>query len=122
MLRALGRDALFIKETRIDAIHGVVNLMDAALEAGPEIGVPTLLLYGERDQVVPAEPTFQFWRSLPAAAAAARRLAYYTEGWHLLLRDLQAEVVIADAAASYDARRVGKEWDGTVRSRWRRLH
>src|SRR3546814_14828012 len=32
MLRALGRDPLFIKETRVDAIHGVVNLMDARSE------------------------------------------------------------------------------------------
>jgi alpha-beta hydrolase superfamily lysophospholipase len=99
MLRALGRDPLFIKETRVDAIYGLVNLMDAALQAGPEVETPALLLYGERDEVVPAEPTFQFWRSLPPEAAARQRFAYYAEGWHMLLRDLQAEVVIEDLAA-----------------------
>jgi len=99
MLRGLGRDPLFIKETRLDAIYGVVDLMDAALQAAPKVGAPTLLLYGEQDQVVPAEPTFQFWRSLPAEAATRRRFAYYPEGWHMLLRDLQAGVVIADVAA-----------------------
>ena len=31
MLRALGRDPLVIKETRIDAIYGLTNLMEAAL-------------------------------------------------------------------------------------------
>lgn len=99
MLRALGRDPLFIKETRVDAVYGVVNLMDAALEAAPEIEAPMLLLYGARDQVVPPEPTFQFWRSLPPEAVAQRRFAYYPEGWHMLLRDLQAAVVVADVAA-----------------------
>jgi alpha-beta hydrolase superfamily lysophospholipase len=99
MLRALGRDPLFIKETRVDAIYGLVNLMDAALQAAPSIEARTLLLYGARDQVVPAEPIFQFWRSLPAEAAARQRFAFYAEGWHMLLRDLQAPVVIDDIAA-----------------------
>src|SRR3546814_3101606 len=99
MRRALGRDPLFIRETRMDSGYGVVNLMDAALAAAPEITVPTLLLYGAQDEVVPAEPTFQFWRSLPAEAAASRRFGYYPEGWHMLLRDLQADTVIADVAA-----------------------
>lgn len=99
MLRGLGRDPLFIKETRVDAVYGLVNLMDAALLAGPQLETDALLLYGERDQVVPAAPTFRFWRSLPTEAAGQRRFALYAEGWHMLLRDLQAEVVIEDAAA-----------------------
>src|SRR3546814_6119284 len=36
MLRALGRDPLFIKETRVDAIHGVVNMMEAELARSEE--------------------------------------------------------------------------------------
>lgn len=100
MLIALGRDPLFIKETRVDAVYGLANLMDAALRAGPQIDeTPILLLYGARDEVVPVEPTFQLWNSLPASTAAERRFAYYPEGWHMLLRDLQAEVVIGDIAA-----------------------
>ncbi|GAB4392629.1 MAG: alpha/beta hydrolase [Kiloniellaceae bacterium] len=99
MLRALGRDPLFIKETRVDAIYGLVNLMDAALQAGPEIRADALFLYGARDEVVPAEPTYQLWRSLPAESEARQRLALYPEGWHMLLRDLQAQVVIDDIAA-----------------------
>ncbi|WP_227010096.1 alpha/beta hydrolase [Pelagibius marinus] len=103
MLRALGRDPLFIKETRTDAIYGLVNLMDAALAAAPEVKTPTLLLYGEKDEVVPAEPVFAFWRHLPPEAETRtpgrRRFALYPEGWHMLLRDLQAQVVIDDIAA-----------------------
>jgi len=99
MLRALGRDPLFIKKTRVDAVYGLVNLMDAALAAAPEVETETLLLYGERDEVVPAEPTFAFWRGLPPAAAPRQRFALYANGWHMLLRDLQAQVVIDDIAA-----------------------
>jgi alpha-beta hydrolase superfamily lysophospholipase len=99
MLRALGRDPLFIKETRVDAIYGLVDLMDAALQAGPQIETDTLLLYGARDEVVPPEPTFDFWRSLPPDAAPRQRFAFYAEGWHMLLRDLQAQVVVDDIAA-----------------------
>lgn len=103
MLRALGRDPLFIKETRTDTIYGLVNLMDAALAAAPRVEAETLLLYGARDEVVPAEPTFRFWRDLPAAeeggADRRQRFALYPDGWHMLLRDLQARVVIDDIAA-----------------------
>ncbi len=103
MLRALGRDPLFIKETRTDAIYGLVNLMDAALAAAPEVEAPALLLYGEKDEVVPAEPVIRFWRQLPPEAAPQtaghQRFALYPEGWHMLLRDLQAQTVIDDIAA-----------------------
>ncbi len=99
MLRALGRDPLFIKETRVDAVYGLVNLMDEAYQGAPEVQVDALLLYGERDQVIPAEPTYKFWRRLPEAAAPRQRRALYSEGWHLLLRDLQAPVVLGDIVA-----------------------
>ncbi len=37
MLRALGHDPLVIKETRVDTIWGLVNLMDAALDLAPAL-------------------------------------------------------------------------------------
>lgn len=99
MLRSLGRDPLFIKETRVDAVYGLVNLMDAAYQGAPEIQTDALLLYGARDEVIPAEPTYDLWRSLPGDAAPRQRKALYAEGWHMLLRDLQAQVVLDDIAA-----------------------
>lgn len=102
MLRDLGRDPLVIKRTRVDAIGGLVDLMDAALASAPRLQAPLLLLYGARDEVIPAEPIRRFWSGLPhgdTAAAARQRLAVYDEGWHLLLRDLQAETVYRDIAA-----------------------
>ena len=94
MLYALGRDPLIIKETRVDAIHGLANLMDLALARAPQLELPALVLYGAKDQVVPRKPTRALWRSLPDAEG--QRRAIYATGWHLLLRDLQAELVLND--------------------------
>ncbi len=99
MLRGLGRDPLFIKETRMDAVYGLVNLMDGALEAAPNVGLPALLLYGEKDELIPAVPTLELWRNLPQSTRRQHRPALYANGWHLLLRDLEAEVVRRDVAS-----------------------
>jgi acylglycerol lipase len=39
------------------------------------------------------------WRGLPEAENDRQRMALYENGWHLLLRDLDADVVRADVAA-----------------------
>ncbi|MEM7170500.1 MAG: lysophospholipase [Pseudomonadota bacterium] len=98
MLRELGRDPLVIKETRVDTVYGLVNLMDIALAAAPRLTLPALLLYGERDEIVPADPTFELWRNLPQGAQSRQVRALYQDGWHMLLRDLNAQVVLADVA------------------------
>lgn len=98
MLRQLGRDPLFIKATRVDAIHGLVNLMDRAAEARPT-DLPVLLLYGARDEVIPKKPVEKFVETLESDPQVDLRIAVYAEGWHMLLRDLQAAVVWRDIAA-----------------------
>jgi alpha-beta hydrolase superfamily lysophospholipase len=95
MLRALGRDPLVIKETRIDTIYGLADLMDAAMESADKIKIPTLVLYGDHDEIVPREPTVQFIRRLEAADTRMRAV-FYPKGYHLLLRDLSADVVMKD--------------------------
>ncbi len=99
MLRGLGRDPLVIKETRVDAVYGLTNLMDAALAAAGRLEGPALLLYGEHDEVIPKGPTFQAWRTLPVRENGHQRLALYEDGWHMLLRDLGAETVLEDVLA-----------------------
>ncbi len=99
MLRALGRDPLVIKNTRFDSVYGLVDLMDAALEAAPNVGDRALILYGERDQLIPEESVRLLLARLPETARDRRRLAIYPGGYHMLLRDLQAEIVWADVAA-----------------------
>ncbi len=100
MLIGLGRDPLFIKETRVDALYGLTNLMDQAYEAAGSLPGPTLLLYGERDQIVPKAPTMDVWRRLPSnGAAEGQRVALYEDGWHMLLRDLSGKQVLGDILA-----------------------
>jgi alpha-beta hydrolase superfamily lysophospholipase len=99
MLIALGRDPLVIKETRIDAIWGLVDLMDDAFHAAaaPRLGgIPLLVLYGRNDQIIPRTPVREMIERLPPDATGARRLGYYPKGYHLLLRDLSAETVWND--------------------------
>lgn len=98
MLIALGRDPLIIKATRIDAIYGVVNLMDAAFDAGPHLKDKALFLYGELDEVVPKSPTYKMLKALPGAARARQVVAIYEKGYHMLLRGLEAETVWRDIA------------------------
>lgn len=88
MLRALSRDPLVIKATRIDAIAGLSDLMDQAMAAAPQLHLPTLYLYGARDQVIPPQPTRQFLR---LADLTTLRLVWYEQGYHMLLRDLHAD-------------------------------
>jgi acylglycerol lipase len=97
LLRQNAKDPLFIKDTRIDSIYGVTNLMDDALEAAARVRVPTLYLYGEHDQLIPKRPTREAIRRM-AQNGAPLRVAYYPKGWHILLRDRQAETVLADVA------------------------
>ena len=98
MLLALGRDPLVIKATRIDAMHGLVNLMDAALDKAAGLHVPALILYGERDEIIPKKPTAMMLARLPEAGRGMRRVALYRDGYHMLLRDLHAEVPLRDIA------------------------
>jgi acylglycerol lipase len=98
MLRALGRDPLVIKDTRVDTIWGLVNLMDAALASAPEVHAPLLLMYGAKDPIIPKRPIRRFVRLLPHDPAHRRSLAYYPHGYHMLMRDLDGAVVIADVA------------------------
>ena len=52
MLRELGRDPLVIKETRVDAVYGLVNLMDLAYDAAPRLRGRALVLYGSREDIM----------------------------------------------------------------------
>jgi alpha-beta hydrolase superfamily lysophospholipase len=98
MLRRLGRDPLVIKATRVDAIEGLVDLMDRAAAAAPSVRVPALVLYGAKDQIIPADATWRMIEQLPGSGASPR-VAVYPHGWHMLLRDLDAATVIDDVAA-----------------------
>jgi len=94
-LRAMGRDRLMIWGARSDAIWGLVHLMETAWLSTGRLRAPTLYMYGANDEIIPREPTVEAVARLPGGD----RTAYYREGWHLLLRDRQAETVWRDVAA-----------------------
>jgi acylglycerol lipase len=99
MLRALGSDPLVIKKTRIDVLDGVVDLMDEALASAPSLHGPALVLYGAKDEIIPKRPACRMFAMLPESAARHPRIVIYPEGYHMLTRDLQGEVVLQDITA-----------------------
>ncbi len=99
MLQKLGRDPLIIKETRIDAMHGLTKLMSLALERAKKLHTDALILYGELDEVIPKLPTAKMLKRLPKGAAARQKIALYKNGYHMLLRDLNAKLPQQDILA-----------------------
>jgi alpha-beta hydrolase superfamily lysophospholipase len=95
MLRALGKDPLVIKATRTDAIYGMVNLMDEAYTAVPKLQKPVLYLYGANDEVIVQDAT----EIALARFSQPISFALYPKGYHMLLRDLQHEIVLRDIAS-----------------------
>ena len=98
MLIALGRDPLVIKGTRVDAINGLVDLMGEALTASQDFDAQSLILYGKRDDIIQAGPTRIMLERLPKVSREQRIFAVYPGGYHMLLRDLEAETVWSDIA------------------------
>lgn len=94
MLRELGKDPLVIKETRIDALYGLSNLMDKAFDSAEQLTSKVLLLYGEKDEIIPREPVVSFYQRLPLRSQGHQQMISYEQGYHMLLRDLQAENVM----------------------------
>ena len=99
MLRAYSADPLVIKVTRTDAIAGLVDLMDKALAAAPELDQEILLLAGDKDQIVPTGAIDDFASRLDPTNMTSIR---YPDGFHMLLRDLQRANVYADIDAWID--------------------
>lgn len=104
MLRALGRDPLVIKKTRVAAINGLTDLMDIAFDSANDLRVNTLLMYGENDELIPKQPTYDFLHRLIGTSGETTTVAFYRDGYHMLIRDLQALNVWKDISAWIDNR------------------
>ena len=94
MRRALYNDPQVIKGTRVDAMHGLTNLMDAALARAEKLRLPALIQYGRHDQVIPRGPMLRMLEKMPSTT----RKAFYEQGYHMLLRDLHREKPLIDIA------------------------
>jgi alpha-beta hydrolase superfamily lysophospholipase len=82
------------KTNRIDSVYGVVSIMEEAHDKISKLpkSVPTLFLYGAKDEVIPPYGVERAAKRMPHHI----RTAYYLDGYHMLLNDLQAEMVWAD--------------------------
>jgi alpha-beta hydrolase superfamily lysophospholipase len=93
-LREMWFDPLVQKSNRIDSVYGVVSIME---EADQKIDllpsrVPTLMLYGANDQIIPPDGVERAAKRMPPHV----KTAYYAKGYHMLMNDLQAENVWRD--------------------------
>jgi len=103
MLRSLGRDPWVIKATRVETMYGLTDLMDEAFSSAALLHGNTLMLYGEKDEIVPKEPTYAFLQQFLQTDAGKKTVAIYQNGYHMLLRDLQAPTAWKDIAAWIDS-------------------
>ena len=92
LLRSLSRDPLMLRGARTDVLYGLVRLMDDAIGTAAAVPVPTLILYGLRDEVIPKDAVCRLLERAPAGTLHR----FYPSGYHLLLRDLGAAEVWAD--------------------------
>jgi alpha-beta hydrolase superfamily lysophospholipase len=93
----LGRDPLTLRRPSVAMLRGLVDLMSDAQAAsahlhGANLNTKVLILSGGRDQLVPGHAAAAAWAKLPPDI----RRAFYPSGYHLLLRDRDRALVIAD--------------------------
>lgn len=96
-LREMWFNPLVQKSNRIDSVFGVVSIMeeaDAKIAQLPR-SVPTLMLYGAKDEMIPVEGVMRATAKMPPHV----KTAYYAKGYHMLMNDLQAETVWSDILA-----------------------
>ncbi len=96
-LREMWLDPLVQKSNRIDSVYGVVSIMEEADQNIDRLPakIPTLMLYGARDEIIPPEGVERAAVRMPDHV----KTAYYEKGYHMLMNDLQAETVWSDILA-----------------------
>jgi alpha-beta hydrolase superfamily lysophospholipase len=94
MLRALGRDPRYLSPPSARELLGMVRVADLAEAAAETVTLPSLLLLGVKDEIVPEAAV----REVFARLTGPRTVIEYPEGWHMLFRDFQAEQVWRDIA------------------------
>jgi alpha-beta hydrolase superfamily lysophospholipase len=96
MLRQMSHDSLVQMGARADTTAGLMDLMDLASDEVGDIHLPTLVLFGAHEEVLPPSAVKAFLAHVPARNV---RVVYYPNGYHMLLRDLDGDIVAGDVAA-----------------------
>ena len=93
----LRKDPMILRYPRVDLGYGLVEAMDAAKAAVPHVARPYLMLHGLGDKLVPQEPVRSAIELMPRRADS--HLAFYSDGYHMLLRDKEGPTVAKDIVA-----------------------
>jgi alpha-beta hydrolase superfamily lysophospholipase len=98
IMQELSKDPLVLKGARVDTLQGVSELM---LEASRvvSVSVPSQILYGLNDQIIPSEPVCNWLGRLTQSPPTAMRVVLYPGGYHMLTRYSDRARVMADIAA-----------------------
>ena len=92
---ARGVNDWLVRHIRADAYKGLLAIGDAASAAARGLAVPTLLLYGRADGIIPARLFERAERDLAHVATTIR----YPDAPHLVLQARGWDAVMADVLA-----------------------
>ena len=96
-IEKLRNDPMILRNPRVDLGDGLVEAMDAAKATVPRINKPYLMLYGLGDRLVPQASVRSAIEVMPKRADS--HLAFYRDGYHMLLRDKEGPLVARDVLA-----------------------
>ena len=99
-LEKLRRDPMIVRNPRVDLVYGLVEAMDAARAAAPTVTRPYLMQHGLADRIVPLRSVRLVIELMPRRPDS--HLAFYREGYHMILRDKKGALVTEDIAAWID--------------------
>jgi acylglycerol lipase len=96
-MEKMRKDPLILRNARVDVGYGLFNTMDAAKAVLPGVSKPYLMLHGMGDKLVPQDSVKSAIALLPRRPDS--HLAFYKDGYHMLLRDKQGPLVAKDILA-----------------------
>ncbi|MEM9009739.1 MAG: alpha/beta fold hydrolase [Pseudomonadota bacterium] len=94
LLRRLAADPIQFGNPSSREFVGLIRLMDRAMQAAPRAEMPIVFIHGSNDEVIPEKAA----RRAYDAVTAPKTFVEIETGWHMLLRDLEAEVVWREVA------------------------
>lgn len=96
-MEKLRSDPMILRNPRVDMGYGLVEAMDAAKAAAPRIAKPYIMLHGMGDKLVPQNSVKSAIEVMPRRPDS--HLAFYKDGYHMILRDKRGAVPTEDIAA-----------------------
>ena len=96
-MEKMRNDPMILRNPRVDLGYGLVEAMDAGKAAAPNITKPYLMQHGIGDRLVPIEPVRSAIELMPRRPDS--HIAFYRNGYHMLLRDKNGALVAKDVAA-----------------------